>query len=409
MRFVPLVVLLAVSGATSAQVIVPDARGRGYIFEFPWSLEKGVDFDRVSYERVGLGFSRPLGTAAFPGRGQGTITMGRGGSYAFRVDDLPKELLGAEAMRISGGGAPTTINALLIPDRAVARPALQGGQAFLCEGILPPGTLRLPDNWPVPASRSLYRRLVLWSPVARGWSASLEGVGEVRLAGDPFAVRGLIPLAPEPLASRYVGREYWAYPEAVEALSLDGRVRGTARLDRRRVRVRSLARFWRGGKVILSGRHDAAYEVHGSPALWPALHPLVAVVEPAGRDDVAVTLARSASPNADVSAEELAAFAHPASPKILFIPTADGWHLDRCLSPGDPAPILRRATPRVREAIERGQPILGMTPSELLWTVGPPNDAVTREELEATHRGTWTYRVPSWWGSARFEGGRLVR
>ena len=333
------------------------------------------------------------------------VVIPASGETTLLLDRLPPELLGAQGIRLSVPGSPFRLGVrLLTPTSAPVPPRLAPGTRFL--GALNPdhrGVVDAKNEW-LPMGRRVFRRLALVAPTEHGWTADLESGERVEILFNPLSTPGLIPLLPEPGAWRYVGREFWAYPNTVEALSDSGRVRGTALLDRRKIRVISLSRLWATGSVMLSGPLSGFGDPVGAMGSWAVLHPLVAIVEPVDPAPVRISLPRAAVGDVPISGEEAIDFVRQGAGRRYFLIAADFWHLDRQLSAIAPG----AASPEIRRAMAMARPSPGMTPAQVAWAIGWPNDPMPREALERFRDGTWEYPAASGWNAARFTDGHLT-
>lgn len=147
----------------------------------------------------------------------------------------------------------------------------------------------------------------------------------------------------------------------------------------------------------------------GIAGLWPALHPLIVVVEPVDAKPIPISLARPSLASIPTSVDELVEFVRKAEGRHYFLAVADLWHLDRMLSPVPPSASLRGASAEIRRAVGMARPIPGMTPAQVAWAIGWPNDPMPRSELERIQNGRWEYPTPYGWNSATFKAGKLVR
>lgn len=446
MRFLVLVVAATLTVSAFGQTIVPDAGGDGYRIEF-WAASSGkINLDHAVTTPIPV-FSPPLSKSPrFQTRnakefweefgplrlgfGRGLVTVPPGERYPIKFPRLPDYLLGTAGLRLKWvqtvkradveiGLERADTYRMIVPVEPVRPPRRVAGQELLLErdgNTLAQGL----DGKRLPPEQTVLRRARLVAPYedstwgSGGWTAELEGHGRIQIRIDPFRSGGIsptVPLAKDPSLTEasFVGREFWAYPHMVGATDPLALLQGRARLERRKVRVKRIARLWRSESLMLSG----ALALDGTSKLgvsgtWTALHPLVVIIEPADGKPVRADLIRRGEIGRDPTLAEAQAFSAPGAKRLYTVRVADWWHFDRALSVEGPARILKAAKPDVRRAIEQGRPLPGMTPAELGWAIGWPYDPRPREELEAYREGVWEYPMGYQTGLATFRNGRLL-
>ena len=442
---IALVALLARVAYT--QVIEANPSGSGYRLRLPntspvpvkydldtlslWCESRGWDLLKLSEDE-----------SVFPWRGKGVVVIPPGtGPVADQVTlplpKLPKQLLGATkiGMRclVQYGDlwqSSRTDLPCAIPSSPVAPPSDQPGQFF----IILPGqefpTLTNSAGAALPESRCVLRVLTFISKEKglvrkNRFVFQLDGTTEkVHIESDSALLEqpGLEPVVKEliqgapPRSGPTDGNEArytagaWIYGSTLWLTNPRESV--TTPFDTRngKINVKGIYRLWRSSHAEISTA-GGGFGGSSDAGDWPALHPLLVVLEsPAGKiveKGVRVFTGEVRDMQAAAKKErererDLSQYVDP------FLILVDDWHVYRQLSSWPPSHDFADAPPRIKRAFARGEWATGMSYDQFAWVRGWPMLPAYPGAIVAAKLDYWTYPAPVFTDNAIFKNGKFL-